>query len=64
VRNRSERVDSIGAAKLAIVSGNLAGSERLFLRAPEQREIEPSGEGDDRQIRWLAAFDDCLNDPR
>jgi hypothetical protein len=46
------------------VSGNLAGSERLFLRAPEQREIEPSGEGDDRQIRWLAAFDDCLNDPR
>jgi hypothetical protein len=43
--------------------GELAKTERLFLRAPEQRKVDPSGEGHDGQIRGLAAFNNRLDHP-
>jgi len=39
----------------------LAEVERLFLRAPEQRKINPPGEGYNSQIRRLPAFDNRLD---
>jgi hypothetical protein len=41
----------------------LANAERLFLRAPQQGQIEPAGETYHGQIRRLAAFGDRLDDP-
>src|SRR5579863_7921009 len=37
--------------------------ERLFLRAPEQGEIDPSGERHYAQVRGLVAFDNRLDHP-
>jgi hypothetical protein len=42
----------------------LADAERLLLRAPEQGEIDPTGETDHGEVRRLAAFGDRLDDPR
>jgi hypothetical protein len=39
----------------------LAETERLFLRVPEQGKIDPPGEGYDGQIRRLAAFNNRLD---
>jgi hypothetical protein len=38
-----------------------ADGERLFLRAPEQREIHPARETDNGEVGWLAAFGKCLH---
>jgi hypothetical protein len=40
-----------------------AETERLFLRAPEQGKIDPSGEGHDAQVWQLAAFNNRLDHP-
>jgi hypothetical protein len=41
----------------------LAETERLFLRPPEQGKIDPSGEGHNAQICRMAAFNDRLDYP-
>lgn len=38
-----------------------ANADRLFLCCPQKRQIDSSGELDDRQIRRLTSFDDCLH---
>ena len=40
----------------------LAETLQVLLLAPEQGKIDPPGEGHNRQIRRLPAFDNCFDD--
>ncbi len=45
------------------LSAEYSETERMFLRAPEQGKIDPSGEGHKAQVWRLAAFNNRLNYP-
>jgi hypothetical protein len=49
---------------LELIRDESAEAERLLLRIPEQRQVDPTYETEDREIGRLVAFGDRLDDPR
>src|SRR6202521_3311113 len=49
---------------LEFIRDESAEAECLLLRIPEQRQIDPTHETEDREIGRLVAFGDRLDDPR
>src|SRR6267378_7504299 len=49
---------------LQSVRDESAEAESLLLRIPEQRQVDPTHETEDREIGRLVAFGDRLDDPR